>query len=77
MAKKILVIDDKRWNTLHDFEHKQKELFLKKLTMNESLNIFQNLYQFSQTINCRRYYNKLGFKKINTLSKVHFMFMKV
>lgn len=87
MPKKILVIDDakggmpklkqRRWEILHNFEHKQRELFLKNLTINEGIKIFSDLYQFAQKIGDKVYYKNLDLKKVNALSKVHSMFMNV
>lgn len=71
------MLTNKRWEILHNFERKQKELFLKKLTINESLKILSDLYQFAQKVGDRTDYKKMDLRKIQTLSKVHFMFMRV
>ena len=73
----MLTLIDRHWDILHAFERRQKELFLKKLTTNESLKILDGLYRFTQKIGDREYYKKLDIRKIQALSKVHSMFMKV
>lgn len=71
------MILQRRWDILHKFELKQKESFLKKLTINESLKILNELYRFTQKIGDKEYCRKLNMERIQILSKVHFMFMKV
>ncbi len=71
------MILQRRWDILHKFELKQKELFLKKLTTKESLKILGELYRFVQKVGNKRYYKKLSIERIQILSEVHSMFMKV
>lgn len=68
---------DRRWDILNNFEHKQKRLFLKKLTAKESINILENLYQFFQKIMDKKEYWKVNPGKMQALSKAHRLFMKV
>ena len=71
------MIEQRSWHILHDFERRQKELFLKKLTKNESLRILSGLYEFAQKLGVRTDYKKLDLRKIRALSKIHFIFLKV
>lgn len=68
---------NRHWDILGNFEYKHKKQFLKKLTFKESIKIFTNLYQFFQKIVPKEDYQKINLRKIQTLSKVHSMFMKV
>jgi hypothetical protein len=71
------MLKQKRWDIIHSFERKQKESFLNTLTTSESLKILSGLYRFIQKISDRKYYRRLDIRKIQVLSKVHSMFMKV
>jgi hypothetical protein len=71
------MLRQRRWEILHKFENKHKKIFLKKLSVGKSLEIFKNLYLFAQEVDDRADHRKLDLRKIHTLSKVHFMFMKV
>lgn len=68
---------NRRWDILGNFEYKHKKQFLKKLTFKECTKIFTNLYHFFQKIIPKKDYQKINLRKIQTLSKVHSMFMKV
>lgn len=75
--KKHIVGADSQWRILHDFEHKQKESFLKELTKTKATEMFKYFYQFARKIGDKDYYNKLNYKKVAALSKIHYMFMRV
>lgn len=68
---------ERRWDILHKFEEKQRELRLKKMTVAESFRILKELHQFAQGIYTHEDYRKINMDKIQILSKVHFMFQKV
>lgn len=70
-------LHEHNWKKLGNFERKYKEMFLKRLTKNEGLEMLNNLYKFVQEIGHRKDYKKLDLQKIQTLSKVHSIFMKV
>jgi hypothetical protein len=68
---------DRRWDILKNFEDKYKEKFLRNLTEEKSLEILKDLYLFAQEIVDKNYFKRLNKRKIQTLAKVHSMFMKV
>lgn len=67
----------RRWNVLHKFENNQKKTFLRKLTVNKSLQIFSQLYQFVCDTNDKKGLMKISLSKVTALAKTHSMFMKV
>jgi hypothetical protein len=74
---KIKLFAQRKWKALVDFEKKQKRTFLKNLTVSDSLKIFLSLYQFAQKISDKAYHRKLDLEKIQNISKVHSMFMRL
>ena len=62
---------------MRDFKHQQKRPFLKKLTINDSLKILNELYEFAYKVRPRISYVGLNLKKIKILHKVHSMLSKV
>lgn len=71
-------MDRKRnWDVLHKFEDNQKKVFLKKLSVDKSLQIFSHLYQFVCDTNDKKKLMKISLSKVNALAKTHSMFMKV
>ncbi len=71
------MLKQRSWHILHEFERRQKKLFLKKLTKNESLRIIRGLYEFAQEIGVRTAHKRLDLRKIRALSKIHSIFLKV
>lgn len=67
----------RRWDILHKFENNQKRVFLRKLTVNKSLQIFSQLYQFVCDVTAKKELMKIRLSKVNALAKTHSMFMKV
>lgn len=70
------MLSQRRWNILHKFELKQRELFLNRLTIEEGLEIFKELYQFTQKID-KNSYKKFGLRNSLVLAKTHLLFMGV
>ncbi len=75
--KEITMNIKRRWDVLHKFENNQKNVFLRKLTVDKSLQIFSQLYQFVCDTNDKKELMKISLSKVNALSKTHSMFMKV
>ena len=67
---------DHRWRLLREFEDEQRNRTLKQLTEKKSLEIFDNLYQFSRAFVNKGYYKKLDLIKIRALATVHSRFAK-
>jgi len=67
----------RQWSILNEFERKEKEVFLKKLTVNKSLKMLNALYRFARNFTDKQYYRRLDPEKIKALSRVHNLFMAV
>ena len=65
------------WDILKDFENKYKKDFLNSLTQEKSLEIFKNLYLLVQETVGKNYFKKLNSQRIQVLTKVHSIFMRV
>lgn len=70
------MLEQRRWDIVHRFEHKLRESTLKSLTPAKSLKIFNDLYQFGQKID-KAFYKRFEPENVQALAKVHSIFMKV
>lgn len=76
---KILDYDkrESKWKIYHEFEEKEKERRLTKLSTRTSFDILKELYQFSHNLNTDMKFNSFDMEKIKTLSNIHHIFGRV
>lgn len=66
-------MNNHRWDKIKEFETRQKEKSLRRMSQKESLGIFFSLYQFSQKLRDKKYYSILDREKIKSLVRIHFL----
>jgi len=65
------------WGIYHKLEEKQKNRFLKKLSICGGFKILSELNQFANKLSTKPNFKKLDADKIKTLNAVHSIFGKV
>ena len=71
------MLGQNRWKKLAKFELRQRALFLKHLSLKQSLGIYSHLYALAYKLGAKRYVAELNSEKISSLARMHRIFRKV
>jgi hypothetical protein len=66
-----------RWNKVRELENRYKEKSLRRMSRKESIDIFLNLYQFSQKMPDKKHCTTFDSVKIGSLIRIHSLANKV
>jgi hypothetical protein len=67
----------RNWQLIHRFEIKDRTALFKKLSPQDTFNIFSGLCEFGYKLAGRAYFNQLDADRINNLSRIRSIFNKV